>query len=115
MLKTNSKIVRQAVRQHILDTIEINELVTDVDNLLTYVPKQNHVPAAASGMGQYMVDSGYFLCYYSSAREFLKETLQETDEEANKYSDEKVWQLYRHLIGREVGWLYDNRSKVVSA
>ena len=115
MLKTNSKIVRQAVRQHILDTIEINDLVTDVDNLLTYVPKQNRVPASVDGMGQYMVDSGYFLCYYSSAREFLKEALQETDEEANKYSDEKVWQLYRHLIGREVGWLYDNRSKVVSA
>lgn len=115
MLKTNSKIVRQAIRQHILDTIEINELVTDVDNLLTYVPRQNHVPASADGMGQHMVDSGCFLCYYDSAREFLKEALQETDEEANKYSDEKVWQLYRRLIGREVGWLYDNRDKVVSA
>lgn len=115
MLKTNSKIVRQAVRQHILDTHQIDDLVTNVDNLLTYIPNQSRVPATADGIGQFMVDSGYFLCYYTSAREFLKEALQETDEEANKYSDEKVWQLYRHLIGREVGWLYDNRNKVVNA
>ena len=111
MLKTNSKIVRHNIRRHILDTIAIDDLVNDVCNLMTYIPKQKNYSANAEGMGRYMVDSGCFLCYYDSAREFLKEALQETDAEANKYSDDKVWELYRCLVGREVGWLYANYAR----
>ena len=88
MLKTNNKQVRASIKAHILETYE-----NDIDNL-----KHDY---NSQGSFNELVQAGCFLCYYSDVRKFLQEILEETDEEANKYDDEKVWNLYKALITME--------------
>ena len=40
----------------------------------------------------------YGECYYDDIRNTLKEALQETEEEAQKYDNEKVAHLYNYLL-----------------
>jgi hypothetical protein len=84
MLKTNIKSVREAVRNHIIEHFE------DFDNF-------KHDVAAVGSISE-LVKAGAFLCYYDDVRNFLKTILQETDQEAAKYSDDLVWSLYTNLI-----------------
>jgi len=84
MLKTNNKSVRDAVKNHIIEHFD------DFDNF-------KHDVKSAGSISE-LVKAGALLCYYSDVREFLQTILKETDEEAAKYSDEKVWQLYINLI-----------------
>lgn len=44
------------------------------------------------------VQGGCFLVYYDSVRKFLQELYDETDEEAERYSDEQVWRQYKHVL-----------------
>ena len=50
--------------------------------------------------GYNMAKGGCFACYYWNQRDALKEILEETEEEANRYSDDKVFETYCHLAGR---------------
>ena len=45
-----------------------------------------------------MVQDGCFDCYYDSARRTLQDIYNETDEQAAKYTDEQVWNQYKHII-----------------
>ena len=45
------------------------------------------------------VQNGCYLIYYDQCREFLKDLYNETDEEADKYTNEEVWTRYKHVIG----------------
>lgn len=89
MLKTNSKIVRNRMIEHIKDSYEdIEDLKHDAQFDL--------------------VQNGCMLCYYNDIREYLKETLEETEEEAKKYSNEQVWNTYKVLCNRAIKEILDN-------
>lgn len=88
MLKTNAKKVREAVRAHMLDHFDNDQAAMIRD-------------AKSAGGWSEAVQAGCFCCYYYQAREFLREALQETQEEADRYDDEKVWNLYKALIVME--------------
>jgi len=49
-----------------------------------------------------MVKHGCFLIYYDEQREYIRKLLKETKQEAAKYSDDKVFNLYCHLLARDV-------------
>lgn len=97
MLKTNSKVVKERIREHILDTYSVFDLRVRVDDY-AYIGTDFEV-------AQHLVQIGDFLTYIPQARNFLKEVLEETDEEANKYSADKVWDLYKLLLAREIIYL----------
>lgn len=44
------------------------------------------------------VQNGCYLIYYDHVRSFLKDLYNETEEEAEKYTDQQVWDRYKHLI-----------------
>lgn len=52
------------------------------------------------------VEGGSALVYYDEQREYLKELLQESDEEAGRFSDDQVFRKYCHLIARTMAQLY---------
>jgi len=45
------------------------------------------------------VDWGSFLIYYEDVRAFLKDLYNETEEQADKYSNGQVWNTYKNCIG----------------
>ena len=49
------------------------------------------------------VKGGSLACYYDSARHELAEIYDETEEEAAKYSDSKVWEQYCHVMAMMAG------------
>jgi len=57
------------------------------------------------------VEGGSYLVYFYDCRDYLKNLLQETDEEANRFTDDKVWRLYCHLMARTIANLYEDRVK----
>ena len=61
--------------------------------------------------GVELARGGCFLCYYDETRAFLRGLLEESDEEAGRYDNTKVWELYCHLIGRGVDALITDYLK----
>ena len=62
--------------------------------------------------------AGCFECYYDDARDRVAEWLDETPEEAARYSNEKVWGLYVHMGAKAFERLHDkdiNPRKVDTA
>jgi len=57
------------------------------------------------------VEGGGYLVYFYDCRKFLQETLEQTDEQAAVYSDDKVWRTYCHLMARTMAQLYTARLK----
>lgn len=49
-----------------------------------------------------LVAGGFFDIYYDDMRASLKEILEETDEEANRYDDDRVYKIYCHLIAKTI-------------
>lgn len=49
-----------------------------------------------------LVSGGYFEVYNDDMRATLKEILEETDEEANQYDNDRVYKLYCHLIAKTI-------------
>lgn len=52
------------------------------------------------------VEGGSALVYYDEQREYLKNLLEESDEEAQRFTDEQVFKKYCHLIARTMSQLY---------
>lgn len=52
------------------------------------------------------VEGGGALIYYGEQREYLQNLLEETDEEAGRFSDYQVFKEYCHLIARTMAQLY---------
>lgn len=51
---------------------------------------------------RYLVSSGCFLVSYHDQREYIRKLLKESREESEKYSDDKVYELYSHMIARDL-------------
>lgn len=97
---TNTKKINEAFKQHVLDYYDINDLRANMD--------------AVGGVNEYhkgarLVDGGSFLVYYSEVRAFLMEVLEQTEDEAGKYSDDKSWELYKHKVSQACERLYNGK------
>ena len=91
----NSKAVKEAVKKYIENEVEdIDSLVSDFNgyNQWDYKGYNNIVDFIVS-MGTYG-----FTVWYSEQRALLKEWLNETDAEANSYTNEQVYKSYIHIV-----------------
>ena len=102
-LNTNSNEVRKAIQNHILDTYNIDDLKSEVENLKGYNTIYTDYQA-----GAYMVQGGCFLCYYSDVEDFLNGL--GINPENKDYTDEKSWELYKHLIAINIERLVSNKG-----
>lgn len=68
----------------------------------------NYIPAIDPYNVWYLAAAaGCFEVYYDSMRDLLTEWLEETPEEAARYSNDKVCELYRHLTAAAFDRLHD--------
>lgn len=90
-MRTNCKEVQTKVQEHILDSYTLEDLRTEVESLITW-----HEPKTTYHTIEYMVQCGCFLCYYGQVSDFLNGLgINESNKE---YSNDKSWELYKHLI-----------------
>lgn len=95
MLKTNSKIVKQAMIAEVLNHYKkIEDLKADLQAV-----SQKH--ESVYNLALKLVRGGCFKCYNQDISDFLRDTLQETQQEADKYFD-KSFDLYAHLIAKAI-------------
>ena len=93
MLKMNTKKAIENAKKHFLSYYDgdTEALLRDGEAVGGFTSYQKGVNLAKGGS---------FACYYWDEREAIKEILEETDEEANRFSDDKVFDTYCHLAGR---------------
>ena len=103
-LNTNSNEVRKAIQEHIKNYYEdVNDLKAEVENLKGYNAIYTDYHA-----GAYLVQGGCFLCYYSDVKDFLNGL--GINPENKEYTDEKSWELYKHLIAINIERLVNNKG-----
>ena len=74
--------------------------------------RYNHIAATTPYWVWYLAASqGEFFAYTEQARALLRDCLQETPEEAARYSDGQVWDLYRHLTASAFERLYQRENR----
>lgn len=61
--------------------------------------------------GVRLAEGGAFACYYWDEREALKEILEETEQEADRFSDDEVFKTYCHVAGRVYEVLKKEQAK----
>lgn len=117
MLKTNTKAARANICAYLrerIDTDRAEEIRANFDSCNDY--------GHGESLGEFLVNYECALaCYYTEQREDLARLLEETPEEANRYSDDKVNATYCYLMGRgfceafgfSVGYRYNNHRKLV--
>lgn len=98
MLKTNTKAVKEAVKNYIIASND--ETLTElkerfIDEYSWCIKRIGEYNAMIEWLRGLAINCSY--TYYDE-RLLLKSWLQETEEEANKYSDEQVDKLYWHLL-----------------
>ena len=107
MLKTNSKQVKEALKAHVLEHFT-KDYGWDSDDTIANLKDQmkafDYLPTAYAG-GVEMAQGGTFLVYYGEQREFLENLLEQTEDESNKYSNDKVFKTYVHLVARQIAEL----------
>lgn len=90
--RTNSNHVKNLVREHISEYFTPEDLKSTLDNVM-YGNMSDY-----KGMIE-IVMGGSFLIYYSDVKDFLNSLGINPD--MKEYSDEKSWELYKHLLARE--------------
>lgn len=50
--------------------------------------------------GENLAGGGSFACYYWDERDAIREILEESEQEAARFSDDEVFKTYCHLAGR---------------
>ena len=120
MLRTTNKIVRERLASHVLEQFEERARDELGDN---YLKNRNIHKEAVRLLREQMdamqyggqsiyqtginyAEGGSLLVYYYDQRNFLRDLLEQTQEEADKYSDYKVFKLYCHLVARTIARLY---------
>ena len=111
-LRTTNKLVKTALTAHVLaNFLPINygsdpETTDALGNLRDQINYMRYGDRSVYQTALDYAEGGGFLIYYGDVRDFLKLILEQTDEEAQRYSDDKVWRLYCHLIARTMAQLY---------
>lgn len=117
MLRTSNKAVKTALVGHVMaNFLPINygsdpETTNALGNLREQIDAMRYNNRSIYQTALDYVEGGSFLVYYGDAREFLKVILEETEEEAQRFTDDKVWRLYCHLIARTMANLYTEGAK----
>lgn len=112
MLRTTNKSVKTALTAHVLaNFLPINygsdpETTDALGNLREQIDAMQYGDRSIYQTALDYAEGGSMLVYYDDCRDFLKMILEQTDTEAQRYSDEKVWRLYCHLIARTMANLY---------
>ena len=94
---SNTKYVNDIMQKHVLNAFDDNKSA-----LIEQAEVFNYECFTWYRAGLKMAQDGFFLVYYSDVREFLRELFNETKEQANKFSDKKVWDMYCHLCAKAV-------------
>lgn len=107
MLKTNSKIVKERVRSYILDIIEDEGTVGSINERFIEEAKHDFRKLGVNGAFQHWLSGLALPIDYIDYEvlQVVKGWLDQTDEEASKYSNYDTWELFLHLITREFGYL----------
>lgn len=112
MLRTTNKTVKTALTAHVLaNFLPVNygsdpETTDALGNLRGQIDAMRYGNRSIYQTALDYVEGGSMLVYYDDQREFLQMILEQTDEESSKYSDDKVFRLYCHLIARTIANLY---------
>lgn len=103
-LNTNSNEVRKAVQEHIKGYYEnIEDLKAEIENL-----NNGRIAHSIYQAGAYMVQGGCFLIYYTDVKDFLNGLC--INPENKEYTDEKSWELYKHLVAINCERLYNGKG-----
>lgn len=103
-ISTNSNEVRKAVQNHIMNYYEnIDDLKSQLNNL-----NDGRVANSIYQAALYMAQGGCFLIYYTEVKEFLNSL--GINPNNKEYSEEKSWELYKHLIAINGVRLYLNKG-----
>lgn len=102
-LNSNSKKAKRLIRKEI-SSYEWNakSIKSQVNSFFTY-PK-GYRPSTPYHAGKKMVEGGSFACYYSQTDDLLGKIYGKDN--VKKWSDEKKWNTYTHLISREIDSVY---------
>lgn len=105
MLKTNNKQVKEYFNEYLNDILKSSfdnniesmayQFSASTTNSLGKLDTRNYKTYQEAFE---VVSMNYGECYYEDMKNTLKEALQETEEEANKYSNNKVQQIYSYLL-----------------
>jgi hypothetical protein len=104
-MKSTTNEVKSKINAHILSYFDADHYGNDlpaIDNLKDQMKSFDYMPTAYAG-GKYMAEGGTFLIYYIDQRDFLNSL--GINPENKSYSDNKVFEQYCHLIGRQVAEL----------
>ena len=119
MLRTNSKKVELKVVEYLKDTIatidgDNENLETGLNYMLDYFNDNNKYDYNGyNNIITFTREMGTaFEIYYEDMRSLLKDWLEETEEEANKFDNDKVAQTYDNLLER-VLFKYFKLSKTI--
>ncbi len=112
MLRTSNKTVKTALTANVLANflpINYGGGESAIQNLVEQVDAMRYGDRSIYQTAIDYVEGGSFLVYYGDCRDYLKALLDETEEEATRFSDDKVWHLYCHLMARTMANLYEAR------
>lgn len=115
MLRTSNKKADQALRIHVLEYFAEtagyerdngNPTATPISCLVSQIDYMRHNNRSIYATALDWVEGGSALIYFGEQRDFLAETLEQTPEESDRYTDAKVFKLYCHLVARTMSKLY---------
>ncbi len=102
-MNTNTNAVRKQVQEHILNQYNIEDLKQELDNL-----NDGRIAHTIYHAAAYMVQGGCFIVYYDDVKNFLNGL--GINPNNKEYSDEKSWELYKHLIAINAKRLYNGKG-----
>lgn len=94
-MRSNTKQVRDLVKQHVLSQID-----NDIEGLKANLKAVSYSSPTIYGQAKYLVDGGSFLVYNWDVKEFL-DTL-DINPNGKEYTDQASWDLYKHLVASEI-------------
>ena len=104
MLRTNSKQAKAYFDNYLSDILDDN-FENNIDNMAYqyYASASNSVGKLYHAYKTYQeafetISQNFGVIYYDEMRNILKEALQETEEEANKFTNEQVANKYNYLL-----------------
>jgi len=98
-MRSNTKIVMEQVKTHILEYFTIEELKTQV-KAMTYMGNAYTIGAA-------LVAGGSFLIYNKEINDFLNGL--GINPEGKEYDDQKSFDQYKHMVARQVEKLVESK------
>lgn len=115
MLRTTNKEVIQQLKIDVLEYFAEtagyerdngNETATPLSCLVSQIDYMRYGNRSIYSTALDWVEGGSALIYYDEQRDYLKELLQETESEAQRFSDTQVFKKYCHLVARTMANLY---------